>query len=97
MASNKNNPVREDVLEEIGIDKKSITEHNLVPKHRLINAEEKQELLNKYNVKLKQLPRINIKDPVVKTISGIKVGDIVEIKRKSVTAGESLYYRVVTK
>ncbi|MFA5406383.1 MAG: DNA-directed RNA polymerase subunit H [Candidatus Nanoarchaeia archaeon] len=75
--------------------KRSINEHKLVPPHRIINDEEKQKLLIDFKVRLKNLPKISIKDPVVKTLKDAKVGDVVEIKRRSVTAGESMYYRVI--
>ncbi len=68
--------------------------HVLVPSHRLLSDEEKEELLNRLNIKLKNLPFIHLKDPAIKGLGG-KVGDVVEIKRKSVTAGESIYYRVI--
>lgn len=75
-------------------NQQTILTHVLVPEHRILNNEEKQELLNKFDIKLIQLPKISFKDPVVKIIKA-KVGDVLEIKRKSSTAGESNYYRVV--
>ena len=75
--------------------KKSVNEHFLVPKHRLLTNDEKGQVLEKFKVKLKQLPKISIKDPVVKTIIDAKIGDIVEITRNSVTAGEAIYYMVI--
>ncbi|MEM5793113.1 MAG: DNA-directed RNA polymerase subunit H [Candidatus Aenigmatarchaeota archaeon] len=72
-----------------------VLKHELVPKHRILTEEEKEALLKKYGVKLTQLPRISSKDPVVKAI-GAKPNDVLEITRKSVTAGETKYYRVVT-
>ena len=71
-----------------------IFEHELVPKHRVLNIKETWELLKKYGIKSKQLPRILAKDPAVKAIDA-KPGDIIEITRKSPTAGEAKYYRVV--
>ncbi|MEM5797112.1 MAG: DNA-directed RNA polymerase subunit H [Candidatus Aenigmatarchaeota archaeon] len=73
-----------------------ITKNELVPKHILLTDEEKQELLNKYKITLRQLPRIFVNDPVIRQIGG-KVGDVVKIIRKSPVAGETLYYRVVVK
>lgn len=73
-----------------------ITKHELVPKHIVLNQEEKEKLLKKYGITLKELPRIFLSDPVVKNL-GAKVGDVIKIIRKSETAGESIYYRVVIK
>jgi DNA-directed RNA polymerase subunit H len=42
------------------------------------------------------LPRILETDPAIKEMSP-KPGDVVKIVRKSETAGESVYYRVVIK
>ncbi len=76
---------------EEGID---IFIHELVPKHRVLSEEEKEEVLKRYNAKLMDLPRILVSDPVVRRL-GAKPGDVIEIIRKSPTAGESKYYRVV--
>lgn len=71
-----------------------ITKHYLVPKHELLTEEEKKELLEKYNIKLTDLPRIKISDPAIKHLNP-KPGDVVRIIRESSTAGISVYYRVV--
>ena len=96
MAPNTDNPVKADEQIEISEpDKKSIIEHVLVPPHRKINDDEKEELLTKFQIKAKNLPKISIKDPVIKTMEDVKAGDVIEIKRKSTTAGETIYYRVI--
>lgn len=77
--------------EETDID---IFQSNLVPKHEILNGEEKSELLKQLNVSLKQLPRIKEDDPVIKMLQG-KHGDVVRITRKSLVAGEYTHYRVV--
>lgn len=71
-----------------------ILKHRFVPKHEILKDEEKKELLEKYNISLRQLPKIMAKDIIVKSISA-KVGDVLKITRKSPTAKESIYYRVV--
>lgn len=68
--------------------------HILVPKHRILSEEEKNQLLEKYNVSTLKLPFILSSDVMVKQIKA-KVGDIIEISRKSKTAGETKYYRNV--
>lgn len=82
-------------LEEKKFLKKPIFEHVLVPKHRLMTDEEKQSLLKKYKIGLKQLPKISSNDPVLKLIKDFKSGDVLEIERNSLTAGKTKYYRVI--
>jgi DNA-directed RNA polymerase subunit H len=69
-------------------------EHALVPVHRILSEEEKNELLAKYRVKPYQLPQIGSSDPAVKAI-GAKPGDVLRIMRKSPTAGEHTAFRYV--
>lgn len=73
-----------------------IEKHELVPKHIILNEQEKEEVLKSYGISLRQLPRILVSDPVIKLLNG-KLGDVVKIIRKSPTAGETVYYRVVIK
>ncbi len=74
----------------------NILKHELVPQHIIINEEEKKEVLEKFKIKPKNLPKILTTDPVVKALDA-KEGDILKIIRKSKTAGTSTYYRVVVK
>jgi len=78
------------------LKKIEIEKHQAVPKHIIMGEEERNELLKKYKVSLKQLPRILITDPAIAD-KNPKVGDIIKIKRRSLTAGESIYYRVVVR
>jgi len=79
----------------LGMSKKfSIFRHVLVPKHRILTEKEKQKLLKKYGITLKQLPRIGVRDPATMAINARR-GDVIEMTRKSPTAGETKYYRVV--
>lgn len=73
-----------------------ILKHEFVPKHIILNEEEKKEVLKNLQIEPQQLPKILTLDPVVKEI-GAKEGDILKIVRKSPTAGESIYYRIVSK
>lgn len=70
-------------------------EHTLVPKHEILEDDEKTQLLAKYRVQPYQLPQISSSDPAVKAI-GAQPGDILRIIRdKSPTAGEHTAYRYV--
>jgi DNA-directed RNA polymerase subunit H len=71
-----------------------VLKHKLVPKHRILSENEKEELLKKYNVSLDKLPKILITDPVVKALNA-KIGDVIEIER-DFEGFKSIYYRVVT-
>ena len=73
-----------------------IAKHALVPKHIILNEKEREELLKKYGISPKHLPRILESDPVVKAIDA-KIGDVLKIVRKSATAGMTNYYRTVVK
>lgn len=70
------------------------TTHRLVPEHRMAEAEEVNTLLEKYNIKKEQLPKILHSDPVAQHI-GARPGDVVKIIRKSQTAGAALAFRLV--
>jgi DNA-directed RNA polymerase subunit H len=73
-----------------------IFKHELVPPHRILTAEEKKALFARYGITARHLPRIRESDPAVKAL-GAKPGDVLEILRKSPTAGVAKYYRVVIK
>ncbi len=74
--------------------KRSVLDHALVPRARVLSKEEKEELFKKYGVTEENLPKILADDPMVKAL-GAKRGDVIEIIRNSPIAGESVYYRVV--
>lgn len=71
-----------------------VEDHILVPKHTKINDKEKKALLEKYKITQRELPNIIKKDPAIKNLNA-KSGDVIKIIRKSRTAGESAFYRVV--
>jgi len=71
-----------------------IMKHELVPRHIILSEKESKELLEKYNIKPDQLPKILHTDPAVVAI-GAKPGQIVKIIRKSKTAKYAVAYRFV--
>lgn len=71
-----------------------ITEHELVPKHEVLSADEKAALLAQYKLSETQLPRMKPTDPIARYF-GLQRGDTVKIVRSSETAGRYVTYRVV--
>ena len=69
-------------------------EHELVPRHELLTKKEKQEILERFDVKERDMPKIFSNDPALASLSAMS-GDLIKITRKSPTAGESIYYRIV--
>lgn len=68
--------------------------HELVPKHMKLKEKEVRNLLDRYNISKKQLPKILISDPAISSL-GVKVGDVIKIIRKSPTNKQTFFYRVV--
>lgn len=68
--------------------------HTLIPKHQKLSDAQKEKLLEKYNISLKELPRILKTDAGIGSLEA-KPGDVVKITRESETAGEAIFYRVV--
>ncbi|BAA80865.1 DNA-directed RNA polymerase subunit H [Aeropyrum pernix K1] len=71
-----------------------ILEHEYVPEHRLLSIEEAVQVLKMLGIKPWQLPKISVNDPIARLLKA-KPGDIIEITRRSYTAGEAKYYRFV--
>ena len=63
-------------------------------RHEVLSADDAAKILELYKVSINDLPKIRKNDPALKSLE-FKTGDIVKITRKSATAGQSLYYRVV--
>ena len=71
-----------------------LLDHESVPYHEIIGEDEVAELMAKFAIDKEQLPKIRFDDPIVLEI-GAKIGDVIKIMRKSQTADESAYYRLV--
>jgi len=81
-------------MEEQNAPNINIFENKLVPKHEILTEQEKEQLLQKFNISLKQLPRIKEEDPAAKALGATR-GDVLKITRLSETAGLYYHYRVV--
>ena len=72
----------------------NILNHNMVPKHVILDAESKKEVEKRYNVtRDSEFPEISRTDPVAKAI-GLRPGELCEITRSSPTAIQIKYYRL---
>ena len=69
--------------------------HTLIPKHEKLSDDQKQKLFEEYNITLRELPQISIKDPALEEIE-VAVGDVIKITRSSPTAGTTHFYRGVS-
>ena len=76
------------------MSKKLILEHELVPMHEILEDDKIALVLDSFGIVKEQLPKIKDNDPVVKAINA-KRGNVLKISRRSQTAGESIYYRLV--
>ena len=70
-----------------------VTQHVLVPSHKILSELEVQQVLEKFNISTLQMPAILATDSVVKSL-GAKKGNVIEIERKT-QSGKTKYYRVV--
>lgn len=75
--------------------KYKVDKHFLIPKHVKLNEKDKEKLLEKYKISLKELPRIMIDDPAISNLN-VKSKDVIKIIRKSPSSGEAIFYRAVT-
>lgn len=71
-----------------------ITTHRKVPRHRILTPEEREAFMKKYHIKdpAAQMPMLDSQDIMARWIGAVP-GDIVEILRRSETAGTTPYYR----
>ncbi|KAK4281954.1 hypothetical protein QN277_013392 [Acacia crassicarpa] len=72
----------------------NITKHVLKPKHEVLTNQQKQELLKKYNVEEKQLPRMLQKDAIAQYY-GLERGQVVKITYTGDISQMHVSYRCV--
>ena len=72
----------------------NILDNNLVPPHRVLSQNEKDDIMKEYNIlEESQFPNISRFDPVA-VIVGVRPGEVVEIIRSSPTSLTTKYYRL---
>lgn len=72
----------------------NIIEYDFVPKHALLTDKEREEFYQQYNIKNKNMLKINASGPVSKYFNA-KPGDIFRVTRPSTTSGYYNVYRLV--
>ena len=72
-----------------------IKTHSLMPKHTLCSSKEKEQIMAKYNAKIKEMPKIGINDAALSSLK-IKIGDMIKIERNDTLMGKTYFYRVVS-
>ena len=63
-------------------------------KRKQKNKDKKKKLQEKYKISKKELPRMLKTDAAITSLNS-KPGDVIKIIRKSQSAGEAIFYRVV--
>jgi len=74
----------------------NVLKHEMVPEHSIMSEEDVKNLYARYQIGPEQLPKIYHDDPVVLSI-GARIGDVIKIVRKSMTAGRAESYRLVVR
>lgn len=70
------------------------TEHDLVPEHSLIGDDELEAVLDEYDIKRTDLPKIKKSDPALAEVPA-ESGDVIRIDRDSRTTDRAVIYRLV--
>ena len=70
-----------------------VSNHELVPDHNVLDDSEIEDVMQEYNIRRTDLPKIKRTDPALP--SAAEVGDVVEIVRDSRTTDRAMVYRLV--
>ena len=72
-----------------------VSNHKLVPDHTVLEEAELEEVLQEYNIRKTDLPKIKRTDSALPDEA--EVGDVIEITRDSRTTDKAVVYRLVVK
>jgi len=70
-----------------------VSQHNLVPDHSIVDDAELADVLEEYDIKETDLPKIKRTDPALP--DDAEVGDVIKIVRDSRTTDTATVYRLV--
>jgi DNA-directed RNA polymerase subunit H len=71
-----------------------VSQHELVPDHTVLDEGALEDVLEEYNIKKTDLPKIKRTDPALQDVEA-GVGDVVRIERNSRTTDTAVVYRLV--
>jgi DNA-directed RNA polymerase subunit H len=70
-----------------------VSQHELVPDHSIVDEAALDDVLEEYNIKKTDLPKIKRTDPA--TPDDAEIGDVIEVVRDSRTTDQAVVYRLV--
>jgi DNA-directed RNA polymerase subunit H len=70
-----------------------VSQHELVPDHSVVDEDDLEAVLDEYDIKVTDLPKMKRADPALP--DDAEVGDVVRIVRDSRTTDEAVVYRLV--
>ena len=73
----------------------NITECDFVPRHKKLTRSEADTIMEVYHFKNKNIKQMCYDDPLARYLN-LKVNDVVEITRQTITCGEEIDYRIVS-
>lgn len=74
----------------------NVIDHDIVPQHILLSPEDGDNVLEKYNVKRREMPKMYNSDPIARYYN-MQPGDVCKIIRPSTRCGQYTTYRRVIK
>jgi DNA-directed RNA polymerase subunit H len=73
-----------------------ISQHELVPEHHVLDGDTVEDVLQEYNIKKTDLPKIKRTDPALRDLDeDVEAGDVIKVVRNSRTADQAVVYRLV--
>jgi len=70
-----------------------VSQHDMVPDHSVVDDEELDDVMEEYDIKPTDLPKIKRTDPALP--DDAEVGDVIRIERDSRTTDVAVVYRLV--
>ncbi|MDY6775458.1 MAG: DNA-directed RNA polymerase subunit H [Halobacteria archaeon] len=72
----------------------NVTDHDMAPEHILLDEDEVEEVLERYDLEKPELPKIRESDAGLSNLDA-EVGDVIKIVRESWTTDRAVTYRLV--